>query len=432
MIYSDFYLKDRIKIPTSVGLVFVLLMAFSFSRFFLFNGTNTKASGKTIKRLEVTNLSPYQANVFWQTDKKDEGWVSYGENEKANEHVVFDDRNVSDSKTLFYNHYATIRDLKANQQYYFVIKASDGLIYDSGNKPFSFRTPTLASTSQALKPANGKVLKTNQSPENNGIIILTVDGYFPLSVLTKSDGTWLISLNSFYSTSKSENKSLSDSQMARIEILNEDNQKCTLNETLSQLFVSNTVIIGGANNTCGSLQVKAPSASTVLSATSHIEIPQKKIDIIYPVEGSLIPGRTPIIKGVAVPKSKVYISIHSQKSYSAVVTTDADGKFDYLIPGDLELGNHQIIITSKDDKGKDVTVTRNFVIVANSGEGKVLGVASGEPTITLAPSATPLPTLAPTSTTISPTTPVTGNINYFPILGGFSFIIAGLGFLLVF
>ncbi len=102
------------------------------------------------------------------------------------------------------------------------------------------------------------------------------------------------------------------------------------------------------------------------------------------------------------------------------------------------MGQHTIILETKDRDGKIITLKRNFTIVSLQGnEGRVLGTASGEPTImfTATPTPTesiynsPIPTIPYNITT---TPPVSGNNFSWTIFSSLSLIIIGGGILLAF
>ncbi len=434
MSYSQLYLQNKgPRVPVPVAAVLVIILTVVFGRFFLSNNTtSTRASKKTVKKVEVTNVSPYQANVFWQSESPEEGYIFYGEDVAEVKNIALDDRDLSETKGIYLNHYVTLRNLKPGQAYFFKIVTNNQVIAKPDGSLFSFKTPVLSSTSSTLKPANGKVLKENLSGQENAIVLLYVEGMYPLSAMTKSTGEWLIPLNSFYDQEKLESRALSESQKARIEIFNEDNKNTVLNGRLANLAPVTTTIVVGKSYDLND------SGDQVLSAqTSNIN--NKEIDIIYPVEGALIPGRAPLIKGTARPKAQVFVTVNSRKTFSAVVAADLDGLWSYALPESLELGNHTVTITTKDRNGKDVSMTRKFVIIANDYEGKVLGEASGSPTIAATSTPAPTVTAAPTVVVTEPVSSITptalmntGITDFFPIIGGISFIVVGLGFLLVF
>lgn len=433
MSYSQLYMQNKARIPVPLAIVLVAVFGIFFARFFLTgNAPASRASKKTVNRFEVTNVSPYQANIFWQSGIAEEGYVFYGETVDGVRNIALDDRDVSESKNQYLNHYVTLRNLKPGTPYFFKIVSKNEIIVKPDGSLFSFKTPMVSSSTSALKPANGKILKENLTGQDNAIVILYINGMYPLSAMTKSTGEWLIPLNAFYDMEKLEGRVVSDIQKAKIEAFSEDGKSSVLNGRLSSMSpVTTTIVIGKSYEL-------TDTGSQVLSAQTKPPS-QKEIDIIYPIEGALIPGRAPLIKGAARPKSQVSITVNSKKTYTAVVTADLDGLWSYALPESLELGNHTITIKTKDGNGQEVTLTRKFVIIANDYEGKVLGEASGSPTLavtaTPAPTSTIVPSLPATNagSSITPTALLKSGItDALPAIGGISFIVVGLGLLLVF
>lgn len=432
MLYSQLYLKDKARIPVPLGIFFVLLTAVVLGRFFFNQGTSyTRASKKTVKRVEVTNVSPVQVSVFWQSEKREDGFILYGETEASISKVALDDRDVAERKNEYLNHYVTIRNLKPNSLYFFKIVTGSQLVVKPDGAAFFFKTPVTNVGSPQLSPANGKVVAANLNPLEGAIVLLQVDGFYPLSTITKSSGEWLVPLNSFYDKTTGESKIQSATQKARIEIIAEDGKVSTVMGTLSSFAPLSSTTVIGENYNVG-------EGDNVLSASSKSKFASAgPIDVIYPVEGALIPGRIPLIKGLALPLSEVSITVRSKKTFSAKIKANNKGQWSYLVPESLSLGGNTIDIVTKDSQGKEFTMTRKFVIVDNAGEGKVLGEASGSPTLTLAPTATTAPTSEPSvtnpPTTITPTGLLNSGItSVIPGIAAVSFIVLGLGFLLVF
>lgn len=437
MSYSSLYLQEKgPRVPVPLAAVFVLILTVVFGRFFFMNNASfSQASKKSVRRVEIVNLNPVQANIFWQSEVAEEGYVFYGDSLENVRSIALDDRDLTDKKGQYLNHYITLRNLKPGTPYFFKIVAKNQVVVKPDGTLFSFKTPKSSSVTSPMPPANGKVLKENLTGLDGAVVLLYVDGMYPLATLSKPTGEWLIPLNSFFNQESLDGQMVSEIQKVRVEILSEDNQLTTLNGKLSNLSpVSTTIVIGKSYNLLD-------SGTQVLSAQSG-KPKHKEIDVIYPVEGALIPGRAPLIKGAARPNEQVFITVNSRKTYSAVVKADLDGLWNYALPESLELGNHTVTITTKDKNGKDVTMTRKFVIIANDYEGKVLGEASGSPTIAVTKAPTPQPTAGsystptPAVTFASQITPTglarTGVMDLAPAIGGISFIIVGLGFLLVF
>lgn len=306
------------------------------------------------------------------------------------------------------------------------------LIKNPSGQPFSFSTPTSQSIAKTSQPAYGRVLRPNNLPLENGVVFLGFPNAYLFSTITKSTGEWLIPLNVIYDKETLAPKIPSPQEKVKIEIISEDNLVTIVETRASKLSpLPQTLIIGKSYNFW--------AEDNVLSATDEIitSLPKKEIDIIYPQEGALVPGFTPIIKGLGGPNSQVLINLFAgTKTYTSKVTTDKNGVWSLIFSERLPLGKHKIVATAKNKKGKEATIERNFLIVANEGnDARVLGEATPEPSLTQYQKPTPTPTIlvaSPTGTIVS-TAPVSGGSNIFQLVAGsISFIILGLGLILVF
>jgi len=435
MIYSDFYVPRENKLPTVIGFLFIFFITVIFSRFFLGLAGSSKASLKVAKRVEIVNLSPTQTSIFWQTDQKESGWILYGEAENKENKIVFDEKdlnNLGEKKGKFITHLATLKELTPGKKYFFkMVSDNNQIIVQPNGNSFSFITPQSNLNSlQNISPAFGKVLRSNSiDPLINSYILLNVSGGYPLLTQIKSegDGSWLIPLNQIYSKDSQNILSLSDKDKIIIEIITSDGEGLTITAVKSKVspLPQTTVFIKDKN-------FSFVEDDNVLSATANLGIiNNNQTEILYPKEGSLIPGSIPLIKGVALPSTKIEITVNSKKTYSAVTTSDSNGNWSYLLPEDLELGPHTIVIKTKDKEGKEITIKRNFTMIAQQGnEGKVLGTATGEPTIVF--TVTPIPPVSTTPLNITTTPPVSGNNFLWTVFSSLSLIIIGGGILLAF
>lgn len=442
MIYSEIYLHKENKLPAVIGFVLVLLISVFFSRIFLGMGGSSRASLKVAKRVEIVNLSPTQVSIFWQTGARESGWIVYGDTENNENKIVLDDKDINNlgkEKSKYFTHLATIKELTPNKQYFFkIVTDNNQIIVQPNGKSFSFSTPQNTLTSlQNISPAFGKILKSNSiDPLVNSYIILSVKNGHSLLTQIKSegDGSWLIPLNQIYSKDSQNIITISDNDKISIEVVTSAGESLTIATIKSKVSPLPQTIIFTKNKNYSFLD-----QDNVLSASSNIDIaPVDKIEILYPREAALIPGSIPLIKGVAMPLSRIMITVNSRKVYSAIVTSDTKGMWSYLLPESLELGPHTITIKTKDKDAKEVTLTRKFTIIAQQGnEGRVLGTASGEPTIIITPTTAPT-TVAynspiPTITSITtPSPPVSGNNFMGIIFSSLSLIIIGGGILLAF
>lgn len=437
MIYSDLYLRKENKLPTVIGFLFVLFITIIFSRFFLNLAGSSKASLKVAKRVEIVNLSPTQVSIFWQTNQKESGWVVYGETESKENKIIFDEKDLNNiggqQKGKYIVHLATLKELMPGKKYFFkIITDNNQIIVQPDGRSFDFITPqNTLNNVQNISPAFGKVLKSNSiDPLINSYIILSVKGGYSLLTQIKSegDGSWLIPLNQIYSKDSQNILTISDKDKIIIEIVTSEGEGLTITTVKSKIspLPQTTVFVKDKN-------FSFVEDDNILSATTDFtQSKNDQIDIKYPEEGKLIPGKIPLIKGVGLPKTVIEITVNSRKTYSATTTSDGKGNWSYLLPEDLELGPHTIVIKTKDKEGKDITIKRKFTIIAQQGnEGRVLGTASGEPTIvpTNIIYNSPIPTV---SSIITTAPPVSGSNFLGAIFGSLSLIIIGGGILLAF
>jgi len=446
MIYSDFYVHKENKLPTVIGFLFVLLITAFFARYFLGIAGPSKASLKVAKRVEIVNLSPSQASIFWQTDKKESGWVLYGDGENKENKIVSDEKdlnNIGDKKGKYITHLATLRELIPGKKYYFKIVTDDNeIIVRPDGKSFDFTTPqSNLSGLQNISPAFGKVLQSNSvDPLVNSYILLSVKDGYPLltQIKPEGDGSWLIPLNQIYRKDSQNILTIADEDKIIIEIVTSDGEGLTITTTKSKIspLPQTTVFVKDKN-------ISFVEDDNVLSATTSLGSSASTVkgqtDILYPKEGSLIPGTIPLIKGITAPSTRLEITVNSSKTYSAIATSDKEGNWSYLLPDSLELGPHTIVVKTKDKSGKEITLTRKFTIIAQQGnEGRVLGTATGSATITptIAPTTGVYNTLAPTATSsaisTTPKPPVSGSNFLGTIFGSLSLIVIGGGILLAF
>ena len=439
MIYSDLYLNKGNKLPTMIGFLFVILITVLFSKLFFGLTRTSKASLKVAKRVEIVNLSPTQASIFWQTDKQESGWVIYGETENKENKIVLDEKdsnNLGEQKGKYVTHLATLKELMPDKKYFFKIITDDNqIIVQPDGRSFSFSTPLNNTGSlQNISPAFGKILQSNSvDPLINSYIILSVkDGFSLLTqIRSEGDGSWLIPLNQIYTKDSKNTLTISEKDKIIIEIITDEGESLTITAVKSKVSPLPQTIVFVANKNYSFIE-----EDNVLSASTNSDTKTSgQTEILYPKEGSLIPGSIPLIKGTALPLTKLEITVNSKKTFSAVTTSDNKGNWSYLLPENLELGPHTVVIKTKDKDGKEIMVTRKFTIIAQQGnEGRVLGTATGEPTIVFTP--TPSPTIktnsSPVPTDITSTPPVSGSNFLGTIFGSISLIIIGGGILLAF
>lgn len=381
-----------------------------------------------MRNLRVVNPLHNQVGIFWQTDEKETGWVIYGQNEGTLDKVALDERDIQDKRNLLYNHVTVLKNLQPDSGYFYKIVSNNQLVESNEGKAFTFSTPSSLSPVTSLNPAYGKIIKENGEPEENAIVVLLVDQAYPLVTLTKSTGEWLIPLNTILNKDTLKVQAVAVEDKLLIEISSDDKKRTQITARYSSVSpLPQTIIIGKDYDFL--------KGENILSAQAVNKVDTSKIDILFPKEKAVIPGGKPLIKGTAIPGVEVEVTVDSAKSYKFKAETNKDGVWSVVLTEELSIGSHTLKITTKDEKGKKVELTRKFII-AKSGE-QVLGEATAGATVTVTPSPSPSPVLSPTSipalsVTVSASPPVPG-MDIVPMgAASASLIILGLGILLAF
>jgi len=425
VIYSQIFLKQQPKIPVILTLIIILVTIIFLAKIFGTKPQPSSANSAKVKSLSIVNLSYNQAGIFWQTEEKSVDWLVFGDSKGNVSNIVLDDRDIPDRKTAVLNHLVTLKDLKENRTYYFKLVSNNKLIGDPQNQPFSFKTSSSLTSTTNLSPAYGKILNKNGTPLEGAAVFLTFDGAYPLLTFTKSVGDWLIPINNILDRTTLKIKSISKAEKIKIEIVSEDGEKSTImSDLISASPLPQTIIIGK--------NYSFSSQNNVLSATSEVAsglaASGKKVEILFPMEGAVIPGVNPLIKGSALPGSDVVVTVHSDVSYSFRVKADNDGIWRVGLSARLDPGEHTVTVVSKDATGQTVTLSRKFMI-AKSGE-QVMGLATGEATPTIIPTSILTPFATGSATTAPAPSSGSNPLPIFVVSG--SFIIVGLGLLLAF
>lgn len=430
MVYSDFFKSKEKKIPLPLSIVIILIIILSLGRILSSNPNRSKASNKEVRNMTVVNPTPNEFALYWLTDAKEIGWVIYGSAPNNLDRVALDERDLQNQKNAYYHHFVRIKDLNLGTTYYYKI-VSDNQVVASENKPFSFTTLQSFNPSLQANPAYGKVIQNNGDPLENAIILLRFNGAVPLLAITKTTGEWLIPLNGFVNKEDKTMLSFKDSDVFTLDIFSEEKDVSHIQVSPSNISpLPQTIIIGKNYTFLGSDNVLAVSSEANRTKS-------EAISILFPQEGALIPGDTPIIKGTAIFGNEITGLIESQNKYTFKTSADKNGEWKVAVSKPFLPGNYLLTVTTKNKDGQEVRLSRKFSI-AKSGE-QVLGEATAEATPTLIPTVAPtiIPTFysTPYVTTSSATTitPPTSGLSFMPIaLGSASLVIVGLGILLIF
>jgi len=439
--YSDLYLKNKTLIPFPLAIMVVFIITIFFANLFHKKPLPSKATKKFLKKLEITNLNPNQATVIWETEEKTSGFVFYGEDIKKLKSIALDERDTSNNKNKFFFHYVNLKNLSPNKKYFFVIVVDDEkIIKKNESEPFSFHTPKIQLQNKSPTLIYGKIFESNNLPLVNAIVIFKAKDYYSLSSFTKETGEWLIPLSVVYNLKDLTPKILSSSEKVLIEIFSEDGLKTKIEGKINQLSpITKPLFIGKDYSFVFEEEVLGTKTET------EANYEENEIKIIYPQDKAVIPGFTPLIKGMAIPEKEVLVNIFKidgNKNYSLRIKTDKNGFWSIKFSNNLEIGNYYLKVTTKDKYNKKIELKREFRLIGNQAIfGRVLG--EGTPSAIIeTPSPTPtneilptptldLPTPSPTISYATPTvtpTPLVSGYNTFVLISflGILAIIFGL------
>lgn len=148
----------------------------------------------TPRQVRITNINDTSFTVSWITDTSVSGFVRFGTGAGDLDSTFGDDRDqISGQTGLYTTHQVTVKDLRANTDYFFKIGAGSQL-YDNDGDAWEVTTaPTVARP--AADPISGKVLLASGQPASGVLVYIEVEGGSPISTQTKASGVWNLSLS---------------------------------------------------------------------------------------------------------------------------------------------------------------------------------------------------------------------------------------------
>ena len=433
MSYSKYFASQEVRIPVPISIGVIILIMLFLTKVFSTSPVPSRASLKKVQNLQIVNPSTSQVGLFWQTSKKEIGWIVYGQSQTNLDQIEIDERDLQNKRMPYYRHFVMLKNLKPNAVYYYKVVSDNQLVTDNVGKAFTFTTPSDLSLNSTLNPAYGKIIKSNGEGLENAIVLLTFNSSYPLLTLTKTTGEWLVPLHTVVNKDSLKTQSLNLTDKIKIEVYSGDNIKSEIQTDVANVSpLPQTVIIGQ--------DYTITNSESVLSATSKKIIkPLGKIDILFPKEGASIPGGQPIIKGTGIVGNDIAVNINDKNKLALHSVVDKDGLWQINLKENLTSGNYQLTMTTKNEAGKSIQIVRKFTII-KSGE-QVLGDATSEATPTIG---TPTETIIPSPTvyyspyptqpleTSTPSPPTSG-IDVIPLAAASaSLIVVGIGNLLAF
>ena len=420
-------MNNIIKIPTIIGVLF--LLAGLAAGIILIQNTKVFRSGAAAtampKDVRITNITEGSFTVTWRTDSKTVGFVQYGESQNNLGQTA--EEETSDAANV---HFVDVKNLKEQDTYYFKIY-SEGDVYDENGVPWTANTGANIGEPESSIIMSGKIEEVG-SADGHSIVIATVPGGSPLSVLTSDSGSWLINLAHTRTSALNSYASI-DTKLTVVEILVQGStQIATAKITPEAGKYTPTIKLGSVNDFTNTLPGGSEVPGSELSLPNNIPTPESKFSVEEtniqgndkPVtlesidDGETVNTDTPEFFGEGPPGTEITVTIESDP-VTQTANVGANGAWQITTPQNLEPGDHKVTVSWRDALGVLRTFTRSFVVSAAEGPAfEASSSASLTPTPTTTATATATPTLSPTATPlVSPTAttstvplPVTGTL----------------------
>jgi hypothetical protein len=435
------------QIPTLLGLA-ILVISLIGGIWFIGEGAGVfaprAAPQTTPKKVKVTNLKETSFAVSFVTDEATAGFVKYGTEPGSLKSQASDDRDqVTGAIGQYTNHHITVRDLKPDTTYYYILGTSSTPKYDNNGAPFTVKVPKRLGAPATAKTIYGTVTNSTGTPVGGALVYVSIPGVGPLSSVTKDSGSWAIPLSSARNTDGSAYASvaasdaiqltaqgllgnsgafgsatietaqpapplvLSDSGASSGENFENSTDANTVADTsaagTSEVITTETQTLDPTLTQQEQVATQVPVDTTQQTTTETAIVPAsdgKTIDLTQPTTQS-VKTTQPIIEGTAPAKVMLQIEIHSDSQITTQLTTDSSGKYTIdlaALKQQLEPGEHTITISYVDPvTKKTVTETRTFTVESTATLALASATSSPQPFGTGNPFTLESPTPSPTA-----------------------------------
>lgn len=393
------------RIPTLLGMLLIVI-GVGITSFLVNKGVIIvgRASPSTSpQNVRVSNVTDSSFTVSYNTDAQVIGSVNYGKDPNLGQ-TALDDRDQQTGSLASHKvHSITVRSLSPVTKYLFSITSGQDKFLNNG-VPFEIVTgANITNPPSEQKPIVGKVISPDGNAPSEAIIYITTDNSQVISSLIKSDGTYLVPLNSVRSQDLASYLDFSTVKNLKMLAFGDD---LSSNISLSINQINPVPIITLSKNydfATGSEPTATSSARENQTPVFPTAKPGSNVsvntpEITTPKANQEFSDQQPLLKGTAQPNETVTIVIHSDTPIQAQVTTDANGNWSFRPNTPLAPGNHTITITTKDASGILRTITQSFTVFAAGSQ--VVPVAN-PPTAT--PTSSPTPSPIPSAATPTPT-----------------------------
>ena len=401
------------RIPTLLGLILIVI-GVGFTSYLVSQGViviQHASPTSNPQNVRISNITDSSFTVSYVTDARVIGSINYGPDQNLSQTALDDRDQQTGSLSSYKIHSITIRNLSPSTKYYFSITSGQNKYLNNGAFFETTTGPTIQNSPSEQKPIVGKIIMPNGSSPTEAIIYITAGDAQVISSLVKSDGTYLIPLNSMriqdlssyvdfstittlsmliYGDGLSSNVSLSINQINPVPAI-------TLSNDYN--FVSSSQPV--ASSSAGQQQSFQESLPSPIPETNTSNNAPK---ITVPQGNEGFTDQQPLFKGTARPNQTIKIVIHSYEQIQAQVTADAYGNWSFRPTAPLSPGNHTIYITTLDANGISRTISQTFTVYPSGSQVNQSATPSATIAPTPTPTTTPAPTLLPTPTpAVSPT-----------------------------
>jgi hypothetical protein len=400
---------DR-RIPTLFGILLITL-GVGITTFLVNQGVLFKSNASLTdqpQNVRITNITDGSFTVSYETESKVIGSLNYGEDQKLGKSAL-DDRDQQTGNLTSYNiHNITVRSLDPQKKYFFSITSGQET-YINSNQPFEVTTGSKLSESPPNQnPISGKILLSDGNPPKEAIIYVTADNSQVISTLVKSDGSYILPLNSLRIDNFSSYYNFPPNGNVKMLVFGDlltSNVLISLSQThpIPTIMLSKDYDFRESQSPIATISGNLTSFPIFTSTSSALQI-------LTPKKDQQLTDQQPLFKGTSAPDQNVKIIIHSDEAIQTNVTADKNGNWSYRPPSNLSPGTHTVTIQAKDASGILKTIEQSFVVYA-AGQQINPPVVSGIPTPTVSLTPTKIP--SPTVTSI-PTINVIPSITLMP------------------
>jgi len=396
------------KIPTILGLLIISIglgvTTFLVNQPSLF-GIKANPS-KQPQNVRITNITDTAFSVSYTTDDNVAGSIAYGTTSNISQTALDDKDQQSGNVQNHKIHNISLTNLSPETIYYFNIRSGDQ-VYKNNDTSFQVTTgPPLSKNPSDQKPIVGKVILLDGSAPQEGILYVTTNDSQVISTEIKSDGTYILPLNSLRNSDLASFYNFGQNSILKMLVFG-DNLTSNVTLSINQINPVPTITLSSDYNFISNNEPVASSSANIQtfpifsskSTSTGDEDPQ----ILTPEQDQSFTDQQPQFKGTALPGESVQIIIHSDEQIQTTVKANSSGDWTYRPPSPLSPGEHTITILTKGADGVLKSITESFVVYAQ-GQQVNPAVPSGTPTPTKKP--TPTPTQKPTATP-TPTKTVT-------------------------